>query len=344
MKLSAFDFDLPPESIAQHPTEQRDESRLLFVDRNSRNLKHKRFADIIDIFATGDILVFNRSKVIPARIRLEGNQEVFLSEPIDDRTWKCLVRPGKKFTVGRRIDFADGSSAEVKKISEDGLRVIEFFPTNGDMWRFLERCGSIPLPPYIERAADAEDTSRYQTVYAEERGSVAAPTAGLHFTEKILKQLQAKGVQIEFVTLHVGLGTFLPVKSEDITEHRMHAEVFELDEETAARINHAKSTGKKVTAIGSTSLRVLESASDQNGNLRAQSGKTEIFIYPPANFKVVDHFFTNFHLPKSTLLMLVAAFASPGDTDGIAFAQQVYQTAITEKYRFFSYGDASLWW
>ncbi len=344
MKLSAFDFALPQELIAQTPMPERETSRLLFVNREKKALEHRQFLDILDIFASDDVLVFNRSKVIPARLKLGGNREIFLSEPIHKSTWECLIRPGKKFAVGTRIDFVDGSEASVTAITEDGLRVIEFNPINGDFWQFLQTCGSIPLPPYIGRAAEESDSKRYQTVYAEHPGSVAAPTAGLHFTDEIMNALRAKGVQIEFVTLHVGLGTFLPVKSENVAEHHMHAEVFELDRDTAARINEGRSAGKKVTAIGSTSLRVLESAADENGKLQAQSGKTEIFIYPPAEFKVVDHFFTNFHLPKSTLLMLVAAFASPGKPDGVEFAQKTYQTAIEEKYRFFSYGDATLWW
>jgi len=344
VKLSAFDFTLPPELIAQTPAEQREDARLLLADRTTQTLQHKRFVDITDIFASGDILVFNRSKVIPARLALEGDREIFLSEPVAENTWDCLVRPGKKFPPDTVIDFADGSTATVRKVTDDGLRTIGFAPANGDFWQFLEAHGDIPLPPYIDRATESADKDRYQTVYAEQPGSVAAPTAGLHFTDTIIEKLKAKGVQIEFVTLHVGLGTFLPVKTEDITEHKMHAEVFELNTATAERINAARTGGAKVTAIGSTSLRTLESCADATGRLTAQNGKTDIFIYPPAEFKVVDHFFTNFHLPKSTLIMLVAAFASPGKTDGLQFVQQAYQSAIDNKYRFFSYGDASLWW
>lgn len=316
----------------------------MVVDRAQRRWHEQSFAEIATRFGANDLLVFNRSKVIPARLRLPGKREIFLSEQVSGLTWKCLVRPGKKFLAGTVAEFADGSTARVVDTTEDGLRLIEFAPAQDDFWAFVDCCGEMPLPPYIARETDAADAERYQTVYADRPGSVAAPTAGLHFSDELLDQLRQRGVQTEFVTLHVGLGTFLPVKTDNIAEHHMHAEVYEIESETAERINAAKASGKQLTAVGSTSLRTLESASEGDGCIKSGSGKTEIFLYPPAEFWIIDHFLTNFHLPKSTLMMLVAAFASPGKTDGIELAKAVYAEAIAKKFRFFSYGDATLWW
>lgn len=344
MKLDEFDFFLPENLIAQVPEAAREMSRLLFIDRQKKSFAHKSFIDLLDIFANNDVLVLNKSKVIPARLLLEGNREILLNEHLGEHVWKCLVRPGKKFQSGTTLHFADGSSVRVVSIEDGGLRKMQFFPVNGDFWKFLENCGQIPLPPYIKREPKKEDAVRYQTVYAATRGSVAAPTAGLHFTEAILQKLKKKGVQIEFITLHVGAGTFLPVKTQNISQHLMHTEIYEIDTATAERINSAITMGKTVTAVGSTSLRALESSARDSGKVQPGMNKTALFLYPPAKFQTVDHLLTNFHLPKSTLLMLVAAFASPGQADGIAFVQEIYAEAIREEYRFFSYGDATLWW
>ncbi len=344
MRTSDFDFFLPEDLIAQKPLEYRDAARLLFANRSNQVLEHKNFSDIEDLFGENDVLVFNKSRVLPARVLLDAKTEIFLSEPISDNRWKCLIRPGKKFQEGASFSFDDGSTATVVSVEHDGLRVIEFAPKKGTLIEFLERFGQIPLPPYIKRQPNVSDSDRYQTVYAEDSGSVAAPTAGLHFTDEILQKLQKKGVQTEFITLHVGMGTFSPVKTENIEDHYMHSEFYEIDSPVAQRLNTAKKSEKKITAIGSTSLRSLESAADGTGFLSALSGKTDIFLYPPAQFSFVDHFFTNFHLPKSTLLMLLAAFAAPGKTNGRDFVMNAYHEAVTKKYRFFSYGDASLWW
>jgi len=348
MKTSDFDFLLPPELIAQRPSKKREDARLLLVDRKTKTWKHKNIPDVLDLFGKNDVLVFNQSKVIPARILLEGGREIFLSERMNQtektEIWKCLVRKGKAFQVNQKIDFPDGSHASVLAIDENGLREIEF-SFSSSFSDFLDAYGEIPLPPYIERKADEEDAVRYQNIFAENKGSVAAPTAGLHFTEDFLQKLQKKGVTCYFVTLHVGLGTFLPVKAEDVSDHKMHAEYYEIDTETANALNMAKNSGKKITAVGSTALRTLESAfSSEKNCLIPGSEKTRLFVYPPATFSMVDHFLTNFHLPKSTLLMLTSAFASPGKTDGRELLLSVYQEAISEKYRFFSYGDATLWW
>lgn len=369
MKTSDFDFHLPEELIAQAPPKNREDARLFFVDRETQEKKHLKIPDVVDLFSEEDTLVFNQSKVIPARILLEdGKQEIFLSRKIENEErrkesgdsykkihnsefiinncsdrWSCMVRPGKKFKTGKEIFFSDGSKALIEKITKDGLREISFFPKS-TFSEFLEKNGQIPLPPYIERAPENNDLERYQTIFAEHEGSVAAPTAGLHFTKNILEALKKKGVQLEFVTLHVGLGTFLPVKSENIEEHQMHEEFYEVSKETAERINTAKKAGKKITAVGSTSFRTLESSVDDNGKVQSGTSSTSSFFYPPHEFQIVDHFFTNFHLPKSTLLMLVAAFASPGKIEGVRLSKKIYEEAIEKKYRFFSYGDATLWW
>lgn len=340
MKTADFDFELPSELIASFPPPKRTDSRLLVVDRATQKHSHHSFSNFPEFFGENDLLVFNQSRVIPARISWEG-KEIFLAEQVSENTWKCLVRPGKKFGIGAEFSFPDGTTLRVTNISEDGLREITFFP-NENFECFLDQFGKIPLPPYLHREADESDKTRYQTIYAQENGSVAAPTAGLHFEESIFQRLRDRGVETAFVTLHVGLGTFLPVKTEQLEDHQMHPESFEISPETAEKINTARKSGKKITAIGSTSLRALESAFDGNA-LRSGFQKTDIFLYPPADFRIVDHFFTNFHLPKSTLLMLLSAFCSPGKTEGKELALEKYRVAIAEKYRFFSYGDASLW-
>jgi S-adenosylmethionine:tRNA ribosyltransferase-isomerase len=344
MKTADFDFSLPEELIAQHPADHREDARLYFFDRKTKEQKDLLFPDIVSLLSENDVLVCNKSRVIPARIPLRNNSEIFLAEQESENVWRCMVRPGKKFAPRTNIQFSDGSSASVVSVRDDGLRLIRFFPHQKSFVSFLETVGKIPLPPYIKREQSEIDKQRYQTVYSEQSGSVAAPTAGLHFTDVLLDKLKQKGVQIEFVTLHVGLGTFLPVKSDNISDHQMHQEWYEIDPQTAQRLNDAKEHGKKITSVGSTSLRSLESAASQDGKLKTLSGKTDIFLYPPAEFTFVDHFLTNFHLPKSTLFMLLSAFLSPQKTDGILRAKQAYQDAIEKKYRFFSYGDASLWW
>jgi S-adenosylmethionine:tRNA ribosyltransferase-isomerase len=344
MKTSEFDFSLPKECIAQVPLQKRESARLLFVDRKTKELQHKNFLDILGLFGKNDVLVFNKSRVIPARIRIDGKKEIFLSSQVSEGIWLCLVYPGKKFRAGKRISFPDGSFAVVLSEEKNGVRKVQFFPKGRDFFSFLKTFGSVPLPPYITRNLSEQDHSRYQTVFSENPGSVAAPTAGLHFTEEVLDQLQQNGVQIEYVTLHVGLGTFLPVKTEHISDHIMHQEYYEIEVDVAERLSAAKQQRKQITAIGSTSLRTLESATLSSRCLENLSGNTGIFIYPPKTFQYVDHFFTNFHLPKSTLLMLVSAFASPGDTHGRELVLKVYKEAIQQKYRFFSYGDATLWW
>lgn len=277
---------------------------------------------------------------MPARIKIE-KKEIFLGEKISEKKWKCLTRPGKKFQKNAEIFFPDGSTARVLKIDADGLREIEFFPKK-TFAEFLNENGEIPLPPYLKRDAENLDKTRYQTIYAEKAGSVAAPTAGLHFSDEIFERLKNRGVEMAFLTLHVGLGTFLPVKTENLENHQMHFEHFEISEGVAAKITAAKKAGKKITAVGSTSLRALEAAFDGD-KIKSGAQKTNLFLYPPANFRVVDHFLTNFHLPRSTLLMLLSAFFSPGKTDGRKKVLEKYAEAIAEKYRFFSYGDASLW-
>ncbi len=340
MKTADFDFDLPPSLIASFPAAERTDSRLLVVDRETKKHFHQQFSDFPDFFGENDLLVFNRSKVIPARIRFE-EKEIFLAEKITDNFWKCLVRPGKKFPIGAEFDFSDQTRAVVKGITENGLREIEFFPST-DIDAFFDQYGEIPLPPYLHREADERDKVRYQTIYAKESGSVAAPTAGLHFDDHIFERLQNRGVETAFLTLHVGLGTFLPVKTEEIKDHTLHSECFDISPEVAEKITTAKRNGKKITAIGSTSLRALESAFDGK-KICAGMQKTNIFLYPPAEFRVVDHFFTNFHLPRSTLLMLLSAFCDPKGNKGREIVLEKYHAAIAEKYRFFSYGDASFW-
>lgn len=342
MQLSSFDYFLPADRIAQSPAERRDLSRLFVYDREKESTEHLQFTDILQFLGKNDVLVLNKSRVLRARIPVKNN-EILLSEPItnnedDQEVWKCMVRGGKFFRVGRKIAFGSTAHAVVQDIDENGLRTIAFQTPNFE--QFLEEYGEVPLPPYI--TPEAFEESQYQTVYAEEKGSVAAPTAGLHFTDELLQKIASQGVQIEYITLHVGLGTFLPVKTDNIAEHTMHAEYCVVSAETANRLNAAKKSGKKITAVGSTSLRTLESCSDEYGFLHPFSGKTDLFIVPPAPFHFVDHLLTNFHLPKSTLLMLIAAFLTPNETTGVEKWKELYEIAIAEKYRFYSFGDAML--
>ncbi|MBQ9179827.1 MAG: tRNA preQ1(34) S-adenosylmethionine ribosyltransferase-isomerase QueA [Firmicutes bacterium] len=349
MNVSDFDYNLPEELIAQKPSEKRDYSRLLVVDRKSGEIFHRHFYDVIDYLNPGDCLVINDSKVLPARLfgEKEGTGakiEFLLTKRLEGDTWETMVRPGRRLKVGDKVIFGTHSDdekyvlkAEILDYGEDGTRIVRF-DYDGIFMERLEEIGSMPLPPYIERPADEADSDRYQTVYAREEGSVAAPTAGLHFTEELLEKVKAKGVKIAKVTLHVGIGTFRPVKAEKVEDHHMHFEEYEISEEAAALINETKEKGGRIIAVGTTSTRTLESAAFHGDRLFVSPGNssTGIFIYPGYEFKIVDSLITNFHLPKSTLMMLISAFY---DREKIL---KVYKEAVQEKYRFFSYGDAML--
>jgi S-adenosylmethionine:tRNA ribosyltransferase-isomerase len=356
MQTADFDFALPPELIAQYPAIQRDESRLLVLHRVNGRLEHRGFRDVLEFFRAGDLLVLNNSRVIPARLRGRnarsgGQFEILLLEENTRNDWWAMLRPAKRARVGTQIVLHDANGnatnihAAVLATNEEGHRRLQFSGAP-DIGRELERFGEVPLPPYITRANASElreDRERYQTVFAKTDGSVAAPTAGLHFTPGLLQQIRARGVQVCFVTLHVGPGTFLPVKTEVLAAHRMHEERFEMDEETARAVDEAKAAGRRVIAVGTTTVRVLESVAAQNGGkLAKNAGKTGIFVHPPFQFQLVDGLLTNFHLPRSTLLMLVSAFAAPGETRGRELILSAYAEAIRERYRFYSYGDAML--
>ena len=352
MRTADFDFELPQELIAQTPLTRRDESRLLVIERKSERWAHRRFRDLIAYLRPGDVLVLNNSRVIPARLRGQnaesvGRFEVLLLEENAVNDWWVLLRPGKRARRGTRIEFRDlkGAKTDVTAVvlehNDEGHRRLRFEGTS-NVLNELESMGEVPLPPYINRSGIAEmerDRERYQTVFAKDAGSVAAPTAGLHFTQAFLDDIRACGVNICFLTLHVGLGTFAPVKAETVSEHVMHEERYEIPAATAAEVNRAKEEGRRVIAVGTTTLRVLESA---QGQLTIGRGQTRIFIYPPYRFKIVSGLLTNFHLPRSTLLMLVSAFAAPGDLRGRDLVLSAYSEAIRERYRFFSYGDAML--
>ncbi len=338
MKTSDFWYDLPEELIAQTPLEQRDSSRLMVLDRSSGAVTHRHFYDVIDHLRPGDCLVMNNSRVLPARLLghrpTGGAVEVLLLRDLGHKRWECLVKPGKKMQEGQEVIFGNGElMATVAAVQADGNRVVEF-RYEGIFLEVLERLGKMPLPPYIK--AELADQERYQTVYSKETGSAAAPTAGLHFTNELLGRIRAKGVNTAFVTLHVGLGTFRPVKAEEITEHHMHAELCMISEETAAVLNETKRRGGRVVCVGTTSCRTLESLVNEDGSFEAKSKWTEIFIYPGYRFKAMDALITNFHLPESTLVMLVSAFA------GRENVLNAYGEAVKEKYRFFSFGDAML--
>lgn len=337
MKTSDFYYELPQELIAQDPLEDRSSSRLMILDRETGNISHRHFRDIIAYLNPGDCLVVNDTKVIPARLYgskmgTEAKIEVLLLKRKEHDVWETLVKPGRKAKPGTRISFGEGLlMGEVLDVVEEGNRLIQFSYT-GIFEEILDQLGQMPLPPYITH--QLKDKNRYQTVYAKHDGSAAAPTAGLHFTPELLQQIEEKGVHIAHVTLHVGLGTFRPVKVEDVTQHHMHSEFYIVEEEQAERINDTKRRGNKVVAVGTTSCRTLEAATGEDGILKSGSGWTDIFIYPGYQFRMIDQLITNFHLPESTLLMLVSALA------GKERIMKAYEEAVKEKYRFFSFGDA----
>lgn len=336
MKTHDFWYDLPEELIAQTPLEQRDASRLLAMDRNTGEISHRHFYDILDYLQPGDCLVMNDSRVLPARLLghrpTGGAVEVLLLRDLGDKKWECLCKPGRKMQVGNEVIFGNGElTATVTAVQDDGNRVVEFH-YEGIFLEVLERLGKMPLPPYIK--AELADQERYQTVYSREVGSAAAPTAGLHFTRELLEKVRAKGVRTAFVTLHVGLGTFRPVKAEEVTDHHMHSELCMMNAETAQILNATKAAGGRVVCVGTTSCRTLESLVNEDGTFEAKSKWTEIFIFPGYAFKAMDALITNFHLPESTLVMLVSAFA------GREKVLHAYEEAVKERYRFFSFGDA----
>lgn len=337
MKTSDFYYDLPEELIAQTPVEPRDSSRMLIYDRAKKEISHKHFYDVIDYLNEGDTLIVNDSRVLPARIYgtkipTGANVEFLLLKQKEEKVWETLVKPGKKARTGDKFSFGKGiMTATVIDVLEDGNRIVQFECEN-NFFETLDKIGQMPLPPYIHEKL--KDKERYQTVYSHELGSAAAPTAGLHFTKELMEKIKDKGVNIGYVTLHVGLGTFRPVKVDDVTTHKMHSEHFEVPKETADLINKTKENGKRVIAVGTTSCRTLESVAEKYGEVVPCEGWTDIFIYPGFEFKVLDGLITNFHLPESTLIMLVSAFAGYEET------MEVYKTAVEEKYRFFSFGDS----
>ncbi len=335
MKKTDFYYDLPERLIAQTPLEKRDKSRLMDIDRSKRTVKHLHFEEILCNLIEGDVLVLNNTKVLPARLygrrKTGGKVEVLLLHPHSDDVWEALVKPGRKARTGEVLSFAEDLSGEILEVLDSGNRKIRLI-YEGDLDEILSRVGEMPLPPYIHEKL--EDKDRYQTVYADVKGSAAAPTAGLHFTEELLGKIRAKGVIVTNVTLHVGVGTFRPVKEDDILKHEMHSEYYYISEETCEIINKAKREGRRVISVGTTSTRTLESVAVKKGEVRAGSGFTDIFIYPPYEFKIIDGLITNFHLPESTLIMLVSAFA------GYDFTMNFYRQAVEEEYRFFSFGDA----
>lgn len=337
MKTSDFYYDLPKELIAQTPIEPRDASRLLVYNRKNNSIEHKHFYDITEYLRPGDLLVVNNTKVIPARLfgkreNCEGKIEIFLLKRLDYTHWECLSKPARKLTVGTKVIFSDELSATVTKRGEDGMREVEFH-FDGVFEDILTRVGNVPLPPYITE--ELKDANRYQTVYSKVDGSAAAPTAGLHFTPELMQKVKDMGVEVQEVLLHVGLGTFRPVKTDSVETHQMHSEYYEVTQQAADRINLAKKEGRRVICVGTTSVRTVESAFS-DGSVQAGSGNTSIFIYPGYHYNVVDGLITNFHLPESTLIMLVSAFMGKENT------LSMYKTAVKERYRFFSFGDACL--
>lgn len=337
MRVKDFNFNLPEDYIAQHPLQKRDNSRLMVLDKNTGEIEHKIFKDILEYLNPGDCLVLNNTRVLPARLighkeGTMGRMEFLLLKRKDKNQWETLVKPGKRAKIGSKFVFGNGElKAEVVGMGEDGSRIVEF-EYEGIFEEVLDKLGEMPLPPYITEKL--EEKERYQTVYSKEPGSAAAPTAGLHFTEELLKEIKNKGVNVVFLTLHVGLGTFRPVKAETIEEHHMHSEYYQMSSETADIINKTKENGGRVIAVGTTSCRTIESIADEHGKVRECSGWTDIFIYPGYKFKVLDALITNFHLPESTLIMLVSALA------GKEHVMNAYNVAVEEKYRFFSFGDA----
>jgi len=343
MLLSDFDYNLPEELIAQTPSQKREMSRMMVLDRTSQSIEHKHFADIVDFLDENDFLVLNNTKVIPARLYAKKDTgaliEIFLVREVEPKIWLTLIKPSKRVKSGMKLQISEDLEVEILEKDDDKWFVRLHY--EGNLYEILDRVGNIPLPPYIERQLTSEqykalDFERYQTVYAQKPGAVAAPTAGLHFTQDILKKLEDKGVKHCFVTLNVGLGTFKPVKCENILKHKMDSELFEISEESAKAINEAKAKGKNIVAVGTTTVRTLETTMAKFGEIKAVKSSSELFIYPSFEFKIVDKLITNFHLPKSTLLMLVSAFSSR------EFILRAYETAIKEKYRFYSYGDCML--
>ena len=338
MKVTEFNYDLPEELIAQHPYDKRDEARLMVLDRENKTIENKIFKDVIDYLNPGDCLVINNTKVIPARLygkkETGANVEFLLLNRIENDTWEAMVRPGRKLLPGTKVIFGDGLlKATVQEILDGGNRKVEF-EYDGIFNEILDEIGMMPLPPYIHESL--EDKDKYQTVYAKYEGSAAAPTAGLHFTPELLDKIKEKGIEIANVTLHVGIGTFRPVKEENIEDHDMHSEHYYIKKEDAEKINKAKRNGNKVVAVGTTSCRVLESIANNEGYVEETEGDTSIFIYPGYKFKCIDALITNFHLPESTLIMLVSALA------GKDFILEAYNKAVSEKYKFFSFGDAMI--
>ena len=336
MEVSEFNYELPEELIAQTPIEKRDESRLMILNKEKQTIEHRKFKNIIDYLEPGDVLVRNNTKVIPARLygkkETGAKVEFLLLNHIEKDIWECIVRPGNKLAVGAKVIFAEGLlKAEILEIMSGGTRKVKF-TYKGIFHEILDEIGIMPLPPYIHERLKQKD--RYQTVYAKHDGSAAAPTAGLHFTEELLEKIHKKGINIANVTLHVGIGTFRPVKEKTVEAHKMHEEHYQIKQEEADKINQAKKSGKKVIAVGTTSCRVLETVANEQGYIKATEGNTKIFIYPGYQFKCLDGLITNFHLPQSTLLMLVSAFA------GKKYTMDAYQEAVKQKYRFFSFGDA----
>lgn len=345
MNISEFDYVLPENLIAQMPADKRQNSKMLVLDKQNKTIEHRHFFDIVDYIDPNSILVLNNTKVLPAR--LYGTKdtgakiEVFLLESKENKNWSCLIKPSKRVKPDTIITISDELKVRpIKRLEDDGEWLVELI-YDGDLFDILHKVGNIPLPPYIERKLKTEeikqfDMERYQTVYAKDEGSVAAPTAGLHFTEEILQKLKDKGVEIAYVTLNVGLGTFRPVKCDNVLDHKMHSETYEITKEAAEQINRAKANGKKLVAVGTTTVRTLETAFQKLGCIAPCNDHSELFIYPPYEFKVVDELITNFHLPKSTLLMLVSALA------GKEFIFKAYNEAVQNEYRFFSYGDCML--
>lgn len=337
MKTDDFDFYLPEELIAQHPIEKRDNSKLMIIDRENGNIKHEVFHNIIDYLHKGDVLVLNDTKVIPARLfgikeNTMAHVEVLLLKNIEKDNWECLVKPAKRIKVGTIVNFGDGLlKAKCTKVKEEGIREFDFI-YEGLFYEILDKLGTMPLPPYIKEKL--EDKDRYQTVYAKNIGSAAAPTAGLHFTKELLNKIKEKEIEICYVTLHVGLGTFRPVNVEDVTKHKMHSEYYSMSDEVAKTLNKAKEENRRIIAVGTTSTRTLETIMTKYNTFKECSGWTDIFIYPGYKFKAIDALITNFHLPKSTLIMLVSAFCSK------EIIMNAYKEAVDNKYRFFSFGDS----
>ncbi|MDA3885820.1 MAG: tRNA preQ1(34) S-adenosylmethionine ribosyltransferase-isomerase QueA [Candidatus Delongbacteria bacterium] len=340
LELSDYDYELPKKLIAQEPSKTRDSSRLLVVNRETNDICIKNFKEIINYLDKGDVLVINETKVIPARFHAKRKDtgaeiEIFLLKEFSSNTWEVMVKPGRKAKLNIELELPENAICTLKSITSTGTRIAEF-KCDGKLLDYIHKNGDMPLPPYIEREVNSNDKDRYQTVFASKPGAVAAPTAGLHFTDKLLEDIESKGVKIAKIVLHVGIGTFKPIKVENVKDHKMHEEYYEVSKKAADIINNAKAGKSKIIALGTTSVRAIESVADENGEIQAHNGETDIFIYPGYKFKVVDKLITNFHLPKSSLMLLVSAFSS------IDLIKKAYKKAIDEEYRFFSYGDAMI--